>query len=203
MKHLRGRAWVFGDDVNTDVMHPPAFFSFDPEIVKKGLFHGLDPELQQNLRPGDILVGGRNFGCGSSRETSIRSLLLNRIGAIVAVDFARIFFRNATNNGLPCLTFADPADVARIRQHEDLDISLDEWAVRTQAGEPIRLEPVGAFVQQIWAAGGLLAMLPAAQQPAGDAAPGPEPGDAGARPARVSAPAAGPEPGPRIDPESD
>lgn len=164
MKHLRGRAWIFGDDVNTDVMHPPAFFSFDPEIVKQGLFHGLDPDIQKNLRPGDILVGGRNFGCGSSRETSIRSLQLNCIGAIVAVDFARIFFRNATNNGLPCLTFADAADVARIRQHEDLDISLDEWVLRNRAGDCIPLEPVGAFVQTIWAAGGLLAMLPGAER---------------------------------------
>lgn len=161
MKIISGRAWVFGDDLNTDVIHPPDFFSFDPEIVKRGLFHGLDPQIQPSLRPGDILVGGRNFGCGSSRETSIRSLKLNQVGAIVAVDFARIFFRNATNNGLPCLTLSDPADLIRIRRHQQLDISLEQWVMTTDAGDRIALEPVGAFVQRIWDAGGLLELLPA------------------------------------------
>jgi 3-isopropylmalate dehydratase small subunit len=159
MRDTSGRAWVFGDNLNTDVIHPPEFFSLDPEVVKRGLFNGLDPELQGRLQPQDIIVAGRNFGCGSSRETSIRSLKLNQIGAVIAIDFARIFFRNATNSGLPCLAFADAGDLGRIRQHQRLEISLDDGVLRTDAGDHIMLEPVGRFVRKIWEAGGLLEAL--------------------------------------------
>lgn len=156
MKRVTGRAWVFGDDVNTDVIHPPQFFSLDPAVVKRGLFHGLDPELHRRIRPGDMLVAGRNFGCGSSRETSIQSLKLNGVGAIVAVDFGRIFFRSATNNGLPCVRFANAGDVQRILAGQRVEMSFDEWTLATDAGERIAVEPAGAFVRRVWEAGGLL-----------------------------------------------
>ena len=159
---IRGRVWLFGDDLNTDVIHPPQFFSLDPERVKSGLFHGLDPTIQSNLRPGDILVGGRNFGCGSSRETSMRALKLNQIGAIVALDFARIFFRNATNNGLPCLTFANAADLGRLRQWQQVEIQPAHSRLLTEEGSEMPLDPPGHFIMSIWQAGGLLAMLPGA-----------------------------------------
>jgi 3-isopropylmalate/(R)-2-methylmalate dehydratase small subunit/methanogen homoaconitase small subunit len=154
-------AWKFGDDVNTDVIHAPAFYSLDDDHVKKGLFHGHDPTLQSRLAPGDLLVAGRNFGCGSSRETSIRSLLLNRIAAIVAVDFARIFFRNATNNGLPCLRFACSDDLHRVRDGQRVRLSLAEMVLCGEDGSEIPLEPPGPFVQRLWQVGGLLALLPA------------------------------------------
>jgi 3-isopropylmalate dehydratase small subunit len=159
VKQLSGRAWVFSDDINTDLIHPPQFFSLDPEVVRRGLFSGLDPELQALLAPGDILVAGQNFGCGSSRETSIQSIKLNQIGAIVAVDFARIFFRSATNNALPCVNFADPADHARIRPGQEIELCFDEWTLCTDAGDRIDLEPVGSFVRAVWEAGGLLQLL--------------------------------------------
>ena len=163
---IRGRIWLFGDDLNTDVIHPPQFFSLDPEKVKRGLFHGLDPNIQPSLQPGDILVGGRNFGCGSSRETSMRALKLNQIGAIVALDFARIFFRNATNNGLPCLTFANAADLGCLQQLQRAEIQPARALMTTDAGTQIQLEPPGHFIMSIWQAGGLLAMLPGADAPA-------------------------------------
>lgn len=165
MDPIKGRAWVFGDDVNTDVIHPPEYYSLDEDKVRRGLFAKLDPTLQPRLRPGDVLVGGRNFGCGSSRETSMRSIVLNRIGAVVAVDFARIFFRNATNNGLPCLELADPADLARIQAGAPVEISLDDASLRTGTGPPIELRPPGPFVRRIWEAGGLLALLPGGSPP--------------------------------------
>jgi 3-isopropylmalate dehydratase small subunit len=160
MNPIRGRIWLFGDDLNTDVIHPPQFFSLDPDKVKRGLFHGLDPTIQPNLQPGDILVGGRNFGCGSSRETSMRSLKLNHIGAIVALDFARIFFRNATNNGLPCLTFSDPADLCQLHQWQSVEIQPARSLMITDAGQQLLLDPPGHFIMNIWQAGGLLALLP-------------------------------------------
>lgn len=152
------RCWVFGDDLNTDVIHPPEFFSLDPAVVKRGLFHGLDPTIQESLSPGDILVGGKNFGCGSSRETSIRSLKLNQIGCVVAISFARIFFRNATNNGLPCLTFADPSDKSLLIAGDSLEVDIEANQLRT-AARVIALAPPGEFVQKVWRAGGLLGLL--------------------------------------------
>ena len=150
---------MFGDDLNTDVMHPPDFFSLDPEKVKRGLFGKLDASIQPRIQQGDVIVGGRNFGCGSSRETSIRSLLLNGISAVVAVDFARIFFRNATNNGLPCLVLADANRLSQIRNGQGITISTEEGILETSAGDQISLEMPGRFVRQIWAAGGLLGLL--------------------------------------------
>lgn len=162
MSEIAGRAWVFGDDINTDVIHPPSFYSLDPDKVRRGLFHGYDPDMQPNIEPGDVVVAGKNFGCGSSRETSIRAIKLNKIGALLAVDFARIFFRNATNNGLPCLTFADPADAARLHQGQRITVDPEAATAVTEEGETISLTPPGDFVRQIWAAGGLLALLPKA-----------------------------------------
>ena len=154
-----GNAWCFGDHVNTDVIHPPEFFSLDPERVKIGLFHKLDPELHKRFRRHDVLVGGRNFGCGSSRETSIRCLKLNRVGAIVAVDFARIFFRNATNNGIPCLTFRNPFDATHVWPGERVRISFATWMLTTESGDRIGLTPAPEFILRIWHAGGLLETL--------------------------------------------
>lgn len=165
MDEIRGRAWTFGDDLNTDVLHPPAFFSLDPDVVRRGLFHGLDPTLQPRLAPGDVIVAGSNFGCGSSRETSVQSLRLNQIGAIVAVDFARIFFRSATNNGLPCLTFLRPDDRARVRTGQTVTLSPGDWHLRTDAGDALPLEPPGPFIERIWRAGGLLGLLPDQRAP--------------------------------------
>ncbi|MBZ4320469.1 LeuD/DmdB family oxidoreductase small subunit [Streptomyces huiliensis] len=163
MMTIKGRVWRFGDDLNTDVIHPPQFFSLDDEKVKRGLFHGLDPELQPSLRPGDVLVGGRNFGCGSSRETSVRSLRLNGIGALIAVDFARIFFRNCTNNGLPCLTLARAEDLKSLCAGGRVEVDTERALVTTDTGEEIPLEPPGAFVRRVWEAGGLLSLLPDAR----------------------------------------
>ena len=157
---LRGRIWVFGDDMNTDVIHAPDYFSLDDDRVRLGLFRRLDPTIQERVRPGDIIVGGRNFGCGSSRETVIRSLKLNHISAIIAVDFARIFFRSATNLGLPCLTFREPKDYRRLTQGQSIEIDLDTCSIRTDADEAITLERTGPFILKIWRAGGLLSLLP-------------------------------------------
>jgi 3-isopropylmalate dehydratase small subunit len=156
---ITGSSWVFGDDMNTDVIHAPDYFSLDEARVRLGLFQRLDPTIQQRIQPGDILIGGRNFGCGSSRETVIRSLKLNQVGAIVAIDFARIFFRSATNLGFPCLTFADPNDHARIVQGERLELRFDDWTLRREQGEAIALAPAGPFILDIWQAGGLLALI--------------------------------------------
>lgn len=159
MKEISGRIWRFGDHVNTDVIHPPDFYSLDPAKVKQGLFHGLDPEFHKRFAANDLIVAGCNFGCGSSRETSVLSLKLNRVGAIVAVDFARIFFRNATNNGIPCLTLKEPSDIERIAPRQKGRIAFDDWILELDDGRRVELIPVSRFILRIWEAGGLLAML--------------------------------------------
>lgn len=159
MNDIDGTVWRFGDHVNTDVIHPPDCFSLDPETVRAGLFRRFDPSLQSRLRPGDLLVAGCNFGCGSSRETSVQSLKLNRVGAIVARSFARIFFRNATNAGIPCLAFADPGDLDRVPVGRTARVSVADWSLTLDDGTRITLEPVPDFVVRIWRAGGLLETL--------------------------------------------
>lgn len=156
MNDIKGTIWRFGNHVSTDVIHAPEYFSLDPERVSQGLFHKLDPTLQPRIRTGDFFIAGCNFGCGSSRETSIRSLLLNKVGAIVAVDFARIFFRNAQNNGLPCLTFRHPEDLQRLQTGMSATLSFADNCFLTQEGEIILFDPVPRFIRDIWEAGGLL-----------------------------------------------
>lgn len=95
-----GRVWVFGDGVSVDAIHPARFFSLDPAVCRRGLFAGIDPTLPERVRPGDIVVAGRNFGCGSSREVYARAMLLAGVAAVVAVSVARIFWRNMVNHGI-------------------------------------------------------------------------------------------------------
>jgi len=157
---LRGQTWVFGDNLNTDVLHPPSYYSLDPNIVRSGLFKGIDANLQERVRAGDMIVGGHNFGCGSSRETSIRSLQLNGIAAVVALDFARIFFRNATNHGIPCCRIVNPEELAAFRHGGEATLHLDAGFFELPDGRQVKLAPVGEFVRKVWAAGGLLGLLP-------------------------------------------
>lgn len=157
--HISGRAWTFGDNLNTDIIHPPDFYSLDPDKVKSGLFARYDKTIQQRLLKNDILIGGSNFGCGSSRETSIRSLKLNEVGAIIAVNFARIFFRNATNCGLPCLQFSNPDDKQLVEQSELLQLDLTHCTLQLENGHTIQLQDVGEFVKNIWRKGGLMELL--------------------------------------------
>src|SRR5262249_5097177 len=145
--------------------------SLDPDVVKRGLFHNVDPDFHTKVSPGDVLVAGHNFGCGSSRETSIQCLKLHKIGAIVAMSFARIFFRNATNHGLPCLTFCRAEDRELLRTGQQIEVSFERWTLCGPFDEAISLEPVGEFVRSIWRAGGLLAMLPTTHCRAQDGAP--------------------------------
>jgi 3-isopropylmalate dehydratase small subunit len=158
---ITGRAWCFGDDISTDVIHPPDFYSLKKDKVKAGLFHKLDPTMQERIQPGDVLVAGRNFGCGSSRETSVLSLVHNGIGAIVARSFGRIFFRNATNRGLPCLVLRESESPQGIETGDSVIVSLEAWTLRSERGATLALEPASHFIRRIWDAGGLLGLLDA------------------------------------------
>ena len=120
MSALQGRAWVFGDDVDTDVLAPGPFLKLPLPDLAKHCLESVDPEFAGSVRPGDIVVGGRNFGLGSSREQAAECLKELGVAAVLAKSFARIFYRNAFNLGLPVLFF-DEADGVKAGDMLDLD----------------------------------------------------------------------------------
>ncbi len=150
-----GRAWVFGDDVDTDQIIPGRYLrrvSYD-ELGRYAMT-GADPEFPEKVREGDIIVAGRNFGCGSSREQAVMALQQAGVACVVARSFARIFYRNALNRGLPTIEArGDPTEV--VEDRERVVVDLDELVLRTGSGEvPLREPP--EFALRAWREGGLL-----------------------------------------------
>jgi len=115
MEPIKGRAWIFPDDVNTDVIYPGRYMSItDAEETPKYLFETVYPDFRSKAKPGDIIVAGKYFGCGSSREQAATAIRYFGIACVVAYSFARIFYRNAINLGLPI------AVVPGIREHVEI-----------------------------------------------------------------------------------
>ena len=108
MSDRGARVWKYGDDVNTDLLFPGKYTYTlrDPEEIAAHALEDLDPEFASAVRSGDVIVAGRNFGCGSSREQAVTCLVYNGVSAVVATSFGRIFYRNAINNGLPAIVCA-------------------------------------------------------------------------------------------------
>lgn len=100
MEPWLGNALVLGDNINSELIHPAQFFSLDPQRVREGLFQGISPTLGARVTERTLIVSGRNFGCGSSREVSVQALCLHGVRLLVAASFARIFYRNCINNGI-------------------------------------------------------------------------------------------------------
>lgn len=153
-----GRAWVYGDDVNTDVIFPGKYtytIKDESEMARHAL-EDLDPAFAGEVQPGDVIVAGRNWGCGSSREQAVTCLRSAGIRVIIAKSFARIYFRNAVNNGL--LPVVCPEAVAAIQPGEPVTVDADRCIVRCTAGE-YPFPPLSPSVTAILRAGGLLPML--------------------------------------------
>jgi len=127
VKRLEGRAWVFGDDVNTDVMAPGLYFKSPMAEMARHCLEAVDPTFAGNVQPGDIVVAGRNFGVGSAREQAAMALTHLGVGAVLAVSYGRIFYRNALNFGLPALVFPGAGTVA--------------------AGDLLRVDPVAGRIE--------------------------------------------------------
>ena len=152
------RAWVFGDDLDTDQIVPGRYAPFMVGQDKFHLYAFCDarPGFAKEVRAGDILVGGENFGCGSSREYAVAALAKLGVGGIVAKSFARIFFRNCVNLGIPVVE----SDEAFTLVHDADEVALDLVAgvLRSPAGDA-RLSPVAPFAREILDAGGVVAYL--------------------------------------------
>ena len=152
---IEGRVWKYGDDVNTDVIFPGKYTYTlrKPEELAAHALEDLDPDFASNVKPGDIIVAGKNWGNGSSREQAVTSLKYAGVGAVVAVSFARIWFRNAINNGLPAI--ACPEAVEAIQHRDVISIDMDEGTIHTPRGD-FDFAPFPPYLQEILKAGGII-----------------------------------------------
>ncbi len=154
---LTGKAWVFGDNIDTDVIIPARRLNISTaEELAKYVMEDLDPSLAGKIQPGDIFVAGKNFGCGSSREHAPLALKGAGVACVIAESFARIFYRNAINIGLPILE--SPEAARRIRQGDQVTVDLSTGVITNETtGEQFQSEPYPQFILQIIRAGGLIA----------------------------------------------
>ena len=155
---ISGRVWAYGDNINTDVIFPGKYtytVTARDEIARHAL-EDLDPAFVDNVQPGDVIVGGSNFGCGSSREQAATCLVYNGVGAVIAASFSRIFYRNALNNGL--LAIICPEAAAALRTGDRVEIDTAHNVIRSGAGE-FSFPPLSASVMGIVEAGGLVAYV--------------------------------------------
>lgn len=155
---VTGRAWRYGNNVNTDVIFPGkyTYTLTDPNEIATHALEDLDPAFAGGVEPGDVIVAGRNWGCGSSREQAAICLKWAGVGAVVALSFARIFYRNAINNGLPAIVC--PQAVATLEAGQSVTVDLAAGEIRCPAGT-FTFEPFPPSVQQILADGGLIPHL--------------------------------------------
>lgn len=147
------RVWKFGDDIDTDAIIPGRFLTiYEPKELAKHAFEGTRDEYAKNVKPGDIVTGGKNFGCGSSREHAPLALLGGGVTVVVAQSFARIFFRNAINVGvLPVVC----RDADKIADGAKITLDIKKGFIRAD-GQQYTIEPVPEFMQGIIDAGGLV-----------------------------------------------
>ncbi len=149
---IRGKAWVFGDDVDTDVIIPgPYLRTKNIKDLACHAMEGLDPEFAKKVKLGDVIVAGKNFGCGSSREQAPLALREAGVACVVAKSFARIFYRNAINVGLPVME----ADVA-CREGDEVEVDLSQGTV-TVGERTFRGTMLPDFLLEILQDGGLVA----------------------------------------------
>ena len=155
---ITGNTWKFGDNVHPDVIVPGqyTYTLTDPEEIAAHALEDLDPSFAAGVQPDDVIVAGRNWGCGSSREQAATCLKWAGVGAVVAVSFARIFYRNAINNGLPAIVC--PEAVAAIEAGQRVTIDLQAAKIRCPAGG-FAFEPFPLSVQEILTNGGLVPYL--------------------------------------------
>ncbi|MDK2948337.1 3-isopropylmalate dehydratase small subunit [Methanolobus sediminis] len=152
---MSGRVWKFGDDVDTDAVIPGRYLIMNtPEELAAHAFEGVRPEFPKEVKEGDIIVAGNNFGCGSSREHAPIALKGTKISCVIAKSFARIFFRNSINIGVALL---ECPDTDRIEDGDQLDVDFASGVIKNVTkGEQYQATPLPDFVRGIMDAGGLI-----------------------------------------------
>jgi len=141
--HIKGKAWTFGRNVNTDLIFPKIWFrpTYEPGEMASHLMVGIDVDFPSKVRRGDVIVGGQNFGCGSSREEAAAAMKEAGVSAVVAPSFGRLFTRNAINVGLPIVTSARIDE--EIAEGDEIEIDLAAGTLRNlRSGYQTRLPPM-------------------------------------------------------------
>jgi 3-isopropylmalate/(R)-2-methylmalate dehydratase small subunit len=151
-----GNVWRYGDNVDTDVIIPARYLNTsDPQELAVHCMEDIDKTFVTGVKTGDIMVAGNNFGCGSSREHAPVAIKASGISCVIAATFARIFYRNAINIGLPLLEVGDA--VKKIKSGDVLTINLETGEIaNTTTGEIIKAQPLPGFIQDIARSGGLI-----------------------------------------------
>ncbi|HEX9909155.1 MAG TPA: 3-isopropylmalate dehydratase [Thermoplasmata archaeon] len=159
MTSYEGRVWKFGDDVNTDLIIPGKYLdNYDPAHLASHAMEGARKEFASHVRKGDIIVAGANFGCGSSREQAVIALKHAGVSVIIARSFARIFYRNAINMGLPVLVSADAERMFSDGEHSIL--ASDFTSLQSSDGNKrANIDPLPIHITQILRDGGLVPHL--------------------------------------------
>lgn len=157
MEKFTGKVWVLGDDIDTDIIIPTEYLALKTiDDMKQYGFSPLRPELAGQIQKGDIIVAGKNFGCGSSREQAPSVLKALGVQAVVAKSFARIFYRNAINIGLPVIVCKDLPDA--VSTGDEMELSLTEGVAKAN-GQVFSCTKLPPYMQQILSQGGLIASL--------------------------------------------
>lgn len=153
---LTGKVHRYGDDVNTDEIIPARYLNTTDEAeLASHCMEDIDADFPKNVRAGDIIVAGKNFGCGSSREHAPIAIKAAKVSCVIAATYARIFYRNAINIGLPILEC--PAAAKAIKAGDTLTVDLSTGTIRSRAtGKTYTAEPFPPFMQELIAAGGLI-----------------------------------------------
>ncbi len=155
---LTGHVWKFGDDISTDHIIAGRYLtSTDPKVLGEHAMENVDPAFVTKVRPGDVLVAGTNFGCGSSREQAPLALKAAGISCVVANTFARIFYRNAINIGFPVVEC--PGLHERVKEGETITVDLAAGHIILASGEQVPFHPFPPNILEILSAGGLVPKL--------------------------------------------
>jgi 3-isopropylmalate/(R)-2-methylmalate dehydratase small subunit len=152
-----GRIWKFGDHLNTDLIIPARYINAtDPAFLAAHCMEDADPAFVKKIKPGDMIVAGENFGCGSSREHAPIAIKAAGIACVIAKSFARIFYRNAFNMGLPIFESTELYDRAVDGEVIEVDGNTGKIRIIAARGEAIRVQPIPPFMQELVSDGGLM-----------------------------------------------
>ena len=154
---FQGKIWKFGDNIDTDAIIPARYLNTtDHAVLASHCMEDADPEFPKKVKAGDIIVGGENFGCGSSREHAPIAIKAAGVSCVIAKSFARIFYRNAFNMGLPIFESAELYD--RIKEGAVVAVDGDTGVITITGaeGDPLRITPIPPFMQELIADGGLM-----------------------------------------------
>jgi 3-isopropylmalate dehydratase small subunit len=156
---LTGKAHRFGDDINTDEILPARYLNTsDPAELARHAMEDADPDFVRKMKPGDFIVAGKNFGCGSSREHAPVALKAVGLSGVIAASFARIFYRNAFNMGLAI--FESPEAAAEIKGGQEISVDMNTGVITDLGtGKKYSSQPIPPFMQELLADGGLMAHL--------------------------------------------